>query len=322
MATGQPVPDEPPSSPPTKTEMLWECHRHARALCQMGWQLNRIIGANPNWENVAEIMAPIANAIHWLLDNGAVGWKALAMYDGLRPDAVFPAKCLEWPVEWGTGGYRSWHAAMFEQMVYDGSYFQLPVWVGTAQIGDWQLAPLLDWNNQENDSKSRDSAWTRIRGMSPPVTTSDGKVHLRMMPDDPDWVTARDWSDKDPVGNNCNFAGWWHLRNLDPYSQVSHLEAEYAYAVRHLDQQDLVERWSPYLKVDEWIEPLGAENRNGASRQLKIWAGEGKAERPKKQGDQQPRGWRVLLDELTPEQRIRVQDKERERIQRVIDKKK
>src|SRR5580692_12104907 len=132
MPTRKVAPIEPACKSPTQTDLLWECHRYARSLCINGFHLDHIIGANPNWEKVAEIMAPIKKAIHWLFVNWPVAWNALAMYDGLRPDAVFPSKNKEWPVEWGTRGYRSWHASMFEQLVYDGSHFQLPVWVGTS----------------------------------------------------------------------------------------------------------------------------------------------------------------------------------------------
>jgi hypothetical protein len=108
---------------------------------------------------------------------------------------------------------------------------------------------------------------------------------------------------------------------LRPWSQVPHLEAEYAYAVRHLDFQTPKKHWSPYLLVAEWCEVLGTENRNGASRQLKNWCEARKAEQRIQQGSQQPRGWRVLLSELSTQQQERVLARERERMERAMKKK-
>jgi hypothetical protein len=308
---------EPPRKLPTQTELLWECHLHARALCINGFRLNHIIGANPNWGNVADIMTPIAKATRWLFHKWRVKLNTLAMYDGLRPDAVFLGKCEEWPVEWGIRGYRSWHAAMFEQLVYDGSQGQLPVWLENSQTGagGWTIAPSLDWNNPSFDSRTREAAWARIREMAQPVITPDGKIKRRIAPADPTWGTVDDRSDHDEAGKYFNFAGWWNLRNCDPWSQVPQLEAEYAYAARHLSTA-LAERWSPYLTVNEWIIVFGKENRNSASLQLKRWSADGKAEQPTPQGDEQPRGWRVLLSELTPQQRTKALDLEKKRMSR------
>jgi hypothetical protein len=129
-----------------------------------------------------------------------------------------------------------------------------------------------------------------------------------------------DWINTDPAGLGFDFGGWYNVHVLDPWSQIANLKAEYAYAGRHLDRHDLKERWSSYLQVNQWWVVLGTESRNGASDRLENWKRHGKAEQAPARNEQQTRGWRVLLSELTPLQQGKAQDLERECMARALEK--